>query len=200
VANRQSTLFEEAVRALGGTWRLLLGRSDALSRFDFSQRGLAGSFIPLVLAFVAFVVFMGLGSGQGPTVSGAGLLFICGALVSARFVALRLVLPRLDAQHGFRPALVASNWSNAIVLAALLIATVVGAFVGALVLGPDAGAVLVDIVLVAWAALAIAAFTVEVNILRLAVGLRGGEVFMVLAAQVFALILAVFILAQLPLR
>lgn len=200
MTERRSTLFEEAIRAVGGIRRLLLGRPDALARFDFSQRGLAGSFIPLVLAFVAFVAFMGLGSTPGQTLSAASQLFICGALVSARFVALRLVLPRLDALHAFRPVLTASNWSNAIALAAILLATLVVAFVGALILGPDSGSTLVNIVLVIWAALALATFTVEINILRLVAGLRGGEVVMVLAAQVFALILAIFILAQLPLR
>ncbi|AEQ50105.1 hypothetical protein [Pelagibacterium halotolerans] len=199
MAERQSTLLEEARWAAGGTWRLVLGRRDALSFFDFSQRGLAGSFIPLVVAFVVFAGFTGIGAAARQTMSPAGQLFICGALITARFFALRVVLPRLDALHAFRPVMVASNWANAIAVGGLVAATFGVAFVGALMLGPTAGETLVGIILTLWAAIAIATFVAEINILRLVAGLNGGEVLMVLGAQVVALILAVFILAQLPL-
>lgn len=200
MAERRSTLFEEAGRAVGGMWRLLLGRRDALSRFDFSQRGLAGSFIPLVVAFVVFTAITGMGAAAQRTLSPTGQLFIFGALITARFGALRIVLPRLDSLHAFRPVMVASNWINAIAVGGLVVTTFCVAFVGALVLGPASGETIVGIILTLWAAIAIAMLIAEINILRLVAALKGSEVVMVLAAQVFALILAVFILAQLPLR
>ena len=197
VAERRSTLVKEAGWAIGGAWCLVLGRRDALNWFDFSQRGLAGSFIPLVLAFVVFTGFTSMGAAARPTVSPAGQLFICGTLIAARFVALRLVLPRLDALHAFRPIMVVSNWTNAIAVGGLIAMTFGVAFVGALILGPTAGETLVGMILTVWAA--IAAIIAEINILRLVAGLNGGEVIIVLGAQIVALILAVFILAQLPL-
>jgi len=199
VAERGSTLLEEAGRAVGGMLRLVLGRRDAISRFDFSQRGLAGSFIALIVAFVVFTAITGMGAAVRQTMSPTGQLFIIGTLVAARFVALRISLPRLDALHAFRPVMVASNWVNAIAVGGLVAATFCLAFVGALMLGPTAGETLVAIILTLWVAIAIATFVAEVNILRLVAALGGGEIVMVLAAQVFALILAIFILAQLPL-
>jgi hypothetical protein len=199
VAERGSTLLEEAGRAFGGMLRLVLGRRDATSRFDFSQRGLAGSFIALIVAFVVFTAITGMGAAVRQTMSPTGQLFIIGTLVAARFVALRVVLPRLNALHAFRPVMVASNWVNAIAVGGLVAATFCLAFIGALMLGPTAGETLVAIILTLWVAIAIATFVAEVNILRLVAALGGGEIVMVLAAQVFALILAIFILAQLPL-
>ncbi|WP_339647235.1 hypothetical protein [uncultured Pelagibacterium sp.] len=199
MAERGLTLLEEAGRAVGGMLRLVLGRRDATSRFDFSQRGLAGSFIALIVAFVVFTAITGMGAAVRQTMSPTGQLFIIGTLVAARFVALRISLPRLDALHAFRPVMVASNWVNAIAVGGLVAATFCLAFVGALMLGPTAGETLVAIILTLWVAIAIATFVAEVNILRLVAALGGGEIVMVLAAQVFALILAIFILAQLPL-
>lgn len=199
MAERGSTLLEEAGRAVGGMLRLVLGRRDATCRFDFSQRGLAGSFIALIVAFVVFTAITGMGAAVRQTMSPTGQLFIIGTLVAARFVALRISLPRLDALHAFRPVMVASNWVNAIAVGGLVAATFCLAFVGALMLGPTAGETLVAIILTLWVAIAIATFVAEVNILRLVAALGGGEIVMVLAAQVFALILAIFILAQLPL-
>ncbi len=199
MADRRSKLIEEGASAVGGTWHLMLGRPDALSRFDFSQRGLAGSFIALIVAFVVFTAITGMGAAARQTMSPAGQLFIIGTLIAARFVALRVVLPRLDALHGFRSVMVASNWVNAIAVGGLVGVTFCVAFAGALMLGPTAGETLVAIILTLWAAIAIATFIAEINILRIIAGLRGGEVVMVLAAQLFAMILAVFILAQLPL-
>ena len=199
MAERGLTLLEEAGRAVGGMLRLVLGRRDATCRFDFSQRGLAGSFIALIVAFVVFTAITGMGAAVRQTMSPTGQLFIIGTLVAARFVALRVVLPRLNALHAFRPVMVASNWVNAIAVGGLVAATFCLAFVGALMLGPTAGETLVAIILTLWVAIAIATFVAEVNILRLVAALGGGEIVMVLAAQVFALILAIFILAQLPL-
>ena len=187
MVDRRSKLIEEGASAVGGTWNLMLGRPDALSRFDFSQRGLAGSFIALIVAFVVFTAITGMGAAARQTMSPAGQLFIIGTLIAARFVALRVVLPRLDALHGFRPVMVASNWVNAIAVGGLVGVTFCVAFAG------------VAIILTLWAAIAIATFIAEINILRIIAGLRGSEVVMVLAAQLFALILAIFILAQLPL-
>lgn len=199
MAERRSTLFEEALRAVGGTWRLVLGRREATSGFDFSQRGLAGSFIALIVAYVLFTAITGIGAAARQTMSPSGQLFIIGTLTAARFGALRIVLPRLDALHAVRPVMVASNWVNAIAVGGLVTATFCLAFVGAMMLGPTAADTLVAIILTLWVATAIATLVAEVNILRIVAGLGGGEVVMVLAAQVFALILAIFILAQLPL-
>lgn len=192
---RHSTLVQEAGWAMGGTWRLLLGRGEARSYFDFSQRGLAGSFIPLVLASVVFVVFIGMGPA-GHSVSAAMQIFILGAIATLRFSALRVILPRLDALHAFRPYMVASNWASAIAIAAVMVLTFGVVFVAALILGPSSGETLVGLVLALWAGVAVAVMVIEINILRIVAGLGVAEIVLALAAQLFAILAGFYLIGQ----
>jgi hypothetical protein len=192
----QSSLFQEAGWALGGTWRLLTGREEARAYFDFSQRGLAGSFIPLVLAAVVLVGFIGLGAGS-TGVSPATQIFILGAIAVLRYSALRVILPRLGALDAFRPAMVASNWASAILFAAIVPITFGTAFIGALVLGPASGNTLVSFILTLWAALSLALVVIEVNILRIVARLRATEIVLALAGQLFAILAGLYVISRL---
>lgn len=195
-AASQSSLFQEAGWALGGTWRLLMGREEARAYFDFSQRGLAGSFIPLVLATVGLVGFIGLGAAE-TGVSAATQIFILGAIAVLRFSALRVALPRFGALHAFRPSMVASNWAPAILFAAIVPVTFAAAFIGALVLGPASGSTLVSFVLMLWAAMALGLVVIEVNILRIVARLRAPEIVLALAAQLFAILFGLYLISRL---
>lgn len=195
MSQRQSTLFEEAQVAIGGTWRLLLGREDAGYHFDFSQRGLAGSFIPLVVANVLLAGFFTTGGQMQSGFSPAMQIFASGLLVAFRYGAMRLVLPQLSALHAFRPFMVASNWSMAIGLLAMMGITFVSAFIAALVLGPAGGGAIVSLILLLWLGIALAMIVVEINIYRLIVGLKAGEIVLVVMAQFVALLIGAYVLS-----
>lgn len=196
-AIRRSTLFEEAGWALGGTWRLLMGQDQARSHFDFSQRGLAGSFVPLVLACVVLVGFIGAGSAGQTGVSPATQMFFLGAIATLRLTALRMILPRLDALHAFRPYMVASNWANAIGLALIVPATFASVFIAALILGPASGQTLVGMVLMLWGAAALGLLVIEINILRIVARLGAAEIVLVLFAQLFAVLAGLYVIGLL---
>lgn len=195
-AASRSSLFQEAAWAMGGTWRLLLGRPEARAFFDFSQRGLAGSFIPLVIATVVLVGFIGAGSAGQTGISAAMQIFILGAIATLRFSALRIVLPRLDALHAFRPYMVASNWASAILFAAMMAITFGGVFVAALILGPASGSTLVGMVLALWGAVGFALLVIEINILRIVARLGAAEIVLALAAQLFAILAGLYLIGQ----
>lgn len=184
---RHPTLFEEAGSALAGTWLLLAGRGEARGYFDFSQRGLAGSFIPLVLACVTLVTFLGMGPAD-QSISAAMQVFVLGAIATLRYSALRVILPPLGASDAFRPYMVASNWASAIAVAAVMVLTFGVAFVAALILGPTSGETLVGLVLALWVAVAIAIVVIEINILRIVAGLGAGEIILALAVQLLAVL------------
>ncbi|SDG61235.1 hypothetical protein SAMN04487974_104245 [Pelagibacterium luteolum] len=195
VATRQSSLIDEALAAIGGTWRLLLGRADAGYHFDFSQRGLAGSFVPLVMVNAVMAGLMGM-TGQGP--SPAMQLFSSGLLLGLRYGAMRMVLPQLKALHAFRPFMVASNWSGTVVLMAALVASLGLGFIAAMLLGPAAGDTIVGLILTLWAGVALAMLVIEINIYRLVVGLNFTEIVIVVMAQFVALLAGGYILSQFP--
>jgi len=126
LAQPTTTFLDELMAAARGCLALLVGRRDAASYFDFSQRGLVGSLI-------ATVVGIGL-AGFGPMLGGASLpagaatqsiiintvLFI--AQAATAFVALR----QMGRQDGFIPYLVASNWVPLASAVLLLIPTLLG--------------------------------------------------------------------------
>ena len=195
----QTSLLTEARDAMAGAWRLLRGRADAIHNFDLSQRGLAGSFVPLVLASVGFVAFLGLGNrGAHYGVSGAAILFVIGGLMALRYGAMRLLLPHFDALHLFRPHMVVSNWIHAIALVVMLVGTISLAYLGALVLGPSSGETLVGMVLVLWGGITLAGLMMEVNTYRIVMSLAWSEVALVLGAQGVALALGLTIAGSLP--
>ncbi|RDE10037.1 hypothetical protein [Pelagibacterium lacus] len=191
------TLLAEARDALSGVLMLVLGRAASGQWFETSQRGLAGSFIALILAHVLLAAFAGLGDAGRGQHSPSLQLFIAGVLVALRYGAMRLLLPRFGALGRFRAFMVASNWTQAIAISVLLIATFVCAFAGALLLGPQAGERIVTLVLLVWAAVAITALIAEINIARLMVDLDVAGIIQAFAAQGFALIGGIIFLALL---
>lgn len=105
------TFLEETVDAARGTWALVLGRPDAPRYFDFSQRGLVGSFIALVLA-------LGIGAlGPSPiAMAGAAaaaslsVVILTFVVLGAQYGILYLLLRQLGRADSFVPFMVAYNW------------------------------------------------------------------------------------------
>ena len=162
---QQSNFIEELMAAGRGVFGLLIGDRRAGTYFDFSQRGLAGSFI-------AFLAVTGLNAVM-PVVLGlkdsGGIAR--GVLMVAILFALQLgfsaiVLRQLKRMDGLIPYLVADNWAT------FFLTLISGALAAA---GIDGDPVLI--------VLAIVVIVIEVNIARLIVTLSPLQIAMFLIAQ-----------------
>lgn len=178
-----STFLQEARDAARGTWALVLGRQDAARFFDFSPRGVVGSFIALVIS-IGITVFgpqlMGVPSQQG--VAGS-MALLTGLLLVMQIGAAYIVLQMMGRADGFMPYLVADNWVNAYV-------SLAGA-VSVILLGGS------DVMLLIMAILAI---VVEVNIARRIVTLAPMQIVIFIVAQVGANFIGLLFLGGLLLQ
>lgn len=163
---RQSTFLEELMAGGRGVLGLLIGDKQSSSYFDFSRRGLYGSFIAFlaVTALNALVPTM-LGQsdpgGIGRSIAMVAILFVLQVAFSA------IVLRQINRLDGLVPYLVADNWAT-------FFLTLVSAAIAAA--GFDS-----DLVLVV---LAIVVIVIEVNIARLIVTLSPLQIAMFLIAQI----------------
>lgn len=174
------SFLEEARDAAQGAWALVLGRPDAAQYFDFSARGLIGSFIALVLAIaVASFAPLLLGVDSGPA-SGTQAAIANVTVYAAQIGAAWLLLDRLGRLDGLVPFLVATNWV---------------AFLGGLVLAisPLFGALGLVILFV----VAIGILVVYVNIGRHVVTLSPLQIGFMLASEILASLVALVLLALL---
>ena len=162
---QQSTFIEELMAAGRGVFGLLIGNRQAGTYFDFSQRGLAGSFI-------AFLVVTGLNAALpvalGMKDSGgiARSILMVAILFAFQLAFSAIVLRQLKRMDGLIPYLVADNWAT------FFLTLISGALAAA---GVDGGPGLI--------VLAIVVITIEVNIARLVVTLTPLQIAMFLIAQ-----------------
>jgi len=161
---QQSTFIEEMMAAGRGVLGLFVGNRQAGGYFDFSQRGLATSFIALL--FVSAL------SAAMPTIMNGGEGSIAGSLlIVAILFVLQLgfaviVLRQLRRMDGFVPYLVADNWST-FFLSLISTAVVAAGFAGEFTL----------------IVLGVIVILVRVNIARLIVTLSPIKIAMFLTAQ-----------------
>ncbi|HEV7346362.1 MAG TPA: hypothetical protein VGN60_12105 [Devosia sp.] len=126
MAKPTSTFLDELTAAMHGCLALVLGRREAATFFDFSQRGLVGSLI-------ATLVAIGL-AGFGPLLTGVPLppgaatqsVIVNGALFLAQAGTAFIALRQMGRQDGFIPYLVASNWVTLVSALLLLLSTLLG--------------------------------------------------------------------------
>ncbi len=162
---QQSTFLEELMAAGRGVIGLLIGDRKAGSYFDFSQRGLAGSFIAFLAvtglnAVLPLILGVKDSGGIATGVLMVAILFVLQLAFSA------IVLRQLKRMDGLIPYLVADNWATfflTLISAALAAAGVTG-----------------DPVLIV---LGIVVIVIEVNIARLVVTLSPLQIAMFLIAQ-----------------
>jgi hypothetical protein len=177
------TFFEEALDAARGAWALVLGRQDAASYFDFSQRGLIGSFIALLLA-IAVSVFgpqlLGVGS---PTGAAAGMTLLSGLLFALQIGAAYFVLRMMGRLDGFMPYLVADNWVNFYV-------SLIGAISIVLLGGSDIMLLVVGVL----------SIIIEINIARRIVTLAPVQIAIFIVAQVVAQFVGLMVLGGIILQ
>ena len=162
---QQSTFLEELMAAGRGVAGLLIGEKRAGSYFDFSQRGLYGSFIAFLAvtalnAILPTILGMKDSGGIARSVIMVAILFALQVAFSA------IVLRQLKRLDGLVPYLVADNWAT------FFLTLISGGLAAAGING--------DPVLIV---LAIVVIVIEVNIARLIVTLSQLQIAMFLVAQ-----------------
>ncbi len=173
--------FIDEVKAAGrGALALILGDRRAPQYFDFSEKGLVGSFIGLLaITFVSAVLSLVLpGANPGYSIAkataGAVILFC----TQIGFV--YIVLRQINRVDGFRPYLVADNWTSVFVSIGTLLLSFVG-FRG-------------DIAIIV---LAILMLMIEINIARLIVTLSPLQIAMFMIAQLVGVSIALIVVGLL---
>lgn len=150
--------------AARGCVALLVGNRQAASYFDFSQRGLVGSFIALVigLSLQAF----GPQPVSPPDTGGvAGVLVMAGVVIAIQIGVAYMVLRLLGRSDGFTPFVVVLNWAS--LFQGLIAVLLIVVFGPVLVMDPASKMVQFTSSSVPYMALSVAALVVWVNIARL---------------------------------
>lgn len=171
VPYQPTTIFEELGAAARGSVALIVGDRSAPQYFDFSLRGLAGSFIAFLVA-IAFSAYLPVLTGAGdPEGSIARLLLMVVLLFGIQIGCAALVLRQLKRLDGLVPYLVADNWATFFLTAisSLMAVTGLNGELALLVIG-------------------VGALVVEINISRLIVTLTPWQIVMFLAAQTFGVL------------
>ena len=122
----EPTFIEEFMSATRGCVALITGKRDAATYFDFSQRGLVGSLIAVLVAMLL--------AGFGPLLMGIDVppgaatqsIIVNAVLFLAQAAMAWIVLRQMGRQDGFIPYLVASNWITLLSGVLLVISTLFG--------------------------------------------------------------------------
>jgi len=162
------TIIDEMVAAARGCAFLLVGNRSASQYFDFSQRGLVGSFIAILVA-TAFSAYLPALLGLTAHDSVLRVLLTSGIAFGLQIGFAALALRQMRRLDGFVPYLVAENWATFF----LSMITAVLALLGA---GGDVFLVIVGVVML----------VVQINIARLIVTLAPLQIAIFLIAQLVA--------------
>ena len=161
-----STIIEEMTAAGRGVLALIVGDRRAANHFDFSDRGLIGSFIAfLIVAGVNATLPSLLGAG-GPAASIFRSITMIAILFACQLGFAALVLRQLKRLDGLVPYLVADNWATFFITLGSSVLAILG-------LSGD----------IALIAIGILVIVVEINIARLIVTLSPLQIAMFLVAQ-----------------
>ncbi|MEO5806207.1 hypothetical protein [Devosia sp.] len=174
------TLLEELSSAARGIVALMTGNRSAPGNFDFSHRGLAGSFIAFLVANVAVAFGPQLLGMQTPPGMASRALILGFVLYVIQQGIAFLVLRQMKRTDGFIPFLVADNWAT--FFTSLL-------SLGLLLLGGGSDVSLIVIGLIV--------IIIEVNIGRLIVTLSPLQVATFIIAQVVGSVVCLLVLSML---
>ena len=176
----QTTLLEEMSAAARGVVAVLIGNRQAPSYFDFSQRGLIGSFIAfLVASAINALTPLVFGLELPPGTVTRGLILVA-VLYVAQIAFSALVLRQLGRLDGLVPYVVADNWATFFITLVSTVLSIVG-------VGDE----------IAIIGLGILVIFVEVNIARLIVTLPGLQIAMFLIAQLVGVTIALLVVGAL---
>ena len=161
-----TTILQELTAAARGVLALLVGDRRASDYFDFSDRGLVGSFIAF-LAVTGFNAALPKLLGYADT---DGSIFRAVAMIAILFVlqisCSAIVLRQIKRLDGLIPYLVAYNWTNGLITLGVTFAVLAGL----------SGDIVIIVVL-------LVALVIEINIARLIVTLSPLQIAMFLVAQ-----------------
>lgn len=165
--------------AARGLLAVLVGDRRAPGYFDFSQRGLFGSFIAFFAASLINALSpMLMGIELPPGALGRGLVMVL-ALFAVQIAFSALVLRQLGRLDGLVPYLVADNWATFFIT---LISTVM-AFAG---ISGELSIILLGILVI----------IVEINVARLIVTLSALQIAMFLIAQLVGVTIMLMVLGS----
>jgi hypothetical protein len=177
-----TTLIEEGRAAATGTWSLLRGRHTAADWFDFSTRGLAGSFIAFVLAVGINAMLPDILGNAPEDSSTFEALVMVVILYAVQVAAAALALRQMGRLDGLVPYLVADNWATFFITSLSIVMAL-------LRINGDFALLILGVLVI----------IVEINIARLVVTLRVMQIVMFLVAQLVGVAIALmFIGALLP--
>ena len=172
----QQGFIEEAVTAGRGVIALIVGDRRASHYFDFSQKGLVGSFIGLLSITLVSAILPLIIPGASENYSIAKAAVIAAILFAFQIGFAAIVLRQMKRLDGLQPYLVADNWASFWISVGQLAFSLVG-------LGGD----------VAFFALAILVIVVEINISRLIVTLSPLQIAMFMIAQLVGVSIALIV-------
>jgi hypothetical protein len=177
---QRPTFLEELMAAGRGVIALLTGDRKAAGFFDLSQRGLATSFIALLIA-VAIRAFLPIVVSQVhdsalSSVAQYAILFV------AQLGFTLIVLNQIKRMDAFASYLIADNWVTFFLT--LILAALVAAGLGGDVDTADGIAIVFGIILI----------IIEVNIGRLVMGLPPLQIAMLIIAQIVGLLIGVVLI------
>lgn len=178
MAKPTTTFLDETIAAARGCVALLIGNRQAAGWFDFSQRGLIGSLIAVLVGILIAAYGPLLIGVQMPPGAATQSVMINLALFAGQAVTAFLALRQMGRQDGFVPYLVASNW---VTLASSLLLLL------SILFGPIGIALLVLVLF-----LALASF---INIGRFIVTLTGLQIGLLFLSQAVGVFLVATIAA-----
>ena len=172
---QQASFLEELMSAGRGVLGLLVGDKRAGGFFDFSQRGLAGSFIAVLGVAAVDAILPLILSGKHDSIAASMLQLAVIYGFQLAFTA--LVLRQIKRTDALVPYIVSYNWLN--FFATLILSAIYAA-------GAGASFVIVFI--------GIAAIVVEVNIARLVMTLAPLQIAFMIGAQIIGVVIGLMLL------
>ncbi|HTJ56799.1 MAG TPA: hypothetical protein VL418_04440 [Devosiaceae bacterium] len=176
--NKPTTFIDELVAAGRGLAAIVTGDRRSASYFDFSLRGLAGSFVAILVAtaFSAYVPIV-TGGGNASRLPTGGWVLLELFLLAVQIGFSALVLRQLNRMDGLVPYLVAHNWAN-------FFLSVVSTLLNIFGLTSDFVVLIIGVLMIA----------IEINIARLIVTLNPWQIAMFLIAQIVGVICGLILL------
>lgn len=149
-----------------GVLALVMGDRKAAGYFDFSERGLVGSFIAFLAVAGFNAALPGLLGAEGPTASAFRSIVMIAVLFAFQIGFSAIVLRQLKRLDGLVPYIVADNWATFFITLASSVLAIFG-------MTGDVALIVVGILVI----------IVEINIARLIVTLSPLQIAMFLIAQ-----------------
>lgn len=176
----QPTLSEETRSAIVGSWRLVIGRRDAPSYFSTDMRGLASSFVALLVSVLVTFLISALvapaGAGGSTFVALVQNALLYAGIMGASWVVLRLT----NLTDKFVAFVTVENWVNAIV-------SIILALVALVTLSAELILVLAVVI----------GFLARINNARLVVGMKAGQIVMLIVVQTIGMMIALLAVGML---